>query len=184
MNNEDKRQLVHVLVGVAALLLLFTVGRWWLLLCVFMILLVGSLFINRKMQDKNIYVIDWFVQEFERKKVRFPGWGSACIATGTLILVAYLQNPLEIAAILLLLGISDALSTVVGRNGHWTLPWNKKKTAEGSVAFFAGGLAGWLFVGQIMLPVAAVATLVESIDSGIDDNLLVPIVCVVLFSVF
>ena len=73
---------------------------------------------------------------------------------------------------------------MVGRNGHWTLPWNKKKTAEGSVAFFAGGLAGWLFVGQIMLPVAAVATLVESIDSGIDDNLLVPIVCVVLFSVF
>ena len=60
---------------------------------------------------------------------------------------------------------------------------NKNKTLEGTAAFFFGSLPAWIFIGSVILPLAIITALVESVDTGIDDNLLIPIVCVIVLSV-
>jgi len=183
MDRETKRQIVHLLVCMGALAVLLLFSRNWLLALAFGVLLVGSLLINMTMRNSKISLVEWFVSEFEREGVRLPGWGSACLATGVLILAAYLMSQTDIAAGLVVLGIGDGLSTLVGRRGSRRLPWNPKKTAEGTLAFFIGSLLAWVFIGPIAVLLAALAALAESLDLGIDDNLVIPIVCAIVLSV-
>ncbi len=183
MDREEKRQAIHFLVCMAALAVLLLSSRDWLLGITFSVLVVGMLLINMTMRKKRIHLVEWFVSEFEREDVRFPGWGSACLATGVLILAAYMMQPAQIAAGLVVLGIGDGLSTLVGRMGSHRLPWNRKKTLEGTGAFFAGSLVAWVFVGPVSVPLAALAALGESLDLGVDDNLVIPMVCTIVLSV-
>lgn len=183
MDKETKRQAVHFLVCMAALATVLLFSRTWLLAVAFSVLLVGSLLINMTMRNSKIHLVEWFVNEFEREGVRLPGWGSACLATGVLILAAYVREPAGIAVGLVVLGIGDGVSTLVGRRGSHNLPWNRKKTAEGTLAFFAGSLAAWIFIGPLSVLLAAICALTESLDLGIDDNLLIPVVCAVVFLV-
>ena len=91
-----------------------------------------------------------------------------------------------------LLAFGDGAASVAGlRFGRRPLPWNPRKSVEGSVAHAVAGAAaalgiGW-FVAQrdpssapsfailalIACAAAIVTALVESLDSGIDDNILV-----------
>jgi dolichol kinase len=183
MDRETKRQAVHLLVCMAALAVLLFLSRNWLLAITFSSLIVGSLLINMTMRNSKISLVGWFVSEFEREGVRLPGWGSACLATGVLILAAYLREPAAMAASLVVLGIGDGASTLIGRRGSVRLPWNAKKTAEGTLAFFVGSLAAWVFIGPLALPLAAVSALAESLDLGIDDNLVIPVVCTMVLMV-
>jgi dolichol kinase len=183
MDREAKRQAIHFLVCMAALAVFLLLSRNWLLAITFSVLLVGSLLINMTVRNSKIHLVEWFVGEFEREGVRLPGWGSACLATGVLILAAYMRQPAGLAAGLVVLGIGDGLSTLVGRRGMHRLPWNGKKTAEGTLAFFVGSLAAWIFIGPLSVPLAAVAALAESLDLGIDDNLVIPVVCTIVLSV-
>jgi dolichol kinase len=183
MDRETKRQIVHFLVCMAALAVLLLLSRNWLLAFTFGVLLVGSILINMTIRNSKISLVEWFVSEFEREGVRLPGWGSACLATGVLILAAYLMSSTDIAGGLVVLGIGDGLSTLVGRRGSHRLPWNQKKTAEGTLAFFIGSLLAWIFVGPTAVVLAALAAMAESLELGIDDNLVIPIVCAIVLSV-
>lgn len=180
---ETKRQAIHLFVSVAALIILLIMSRNWLIGFIFIVLVVGSILINKKTRNKKIHLIDWFVKEFERNDVRVPGWGSACIATGVLILVAFLKDTSAIAAGFVVLGLGDGLATIIGGKGKYRLPWNRNKTVEGTTAFFLGSLPAWIFIGITALPLAIITAIAESIDTGIDDNLLIPIVCVIVLSV-
>ena len=182
-DRETKRQAVHFLVCMAALAVFLVLSRNWLLAVTFSVLLVGSLLINMTVRNSKIHLVEWFVGEFEREDVRLPGWGSACLATGVLILAAYIREPSGLAAGLVVLGIGDGLSTLVGRRGSRRLPWNRKKTVEGTLAFFAGSLAAWIFIGPLSVLLAVIAALAESLDLGIDDNLVIPVVCTLVLSV-
>ncbi len=102
--------------------------------------------------------------------------------------LTYLLFPLEIAmASCAILAVGDALSTLIGK----TLGRNEYlpgKTAEGSLAFFAGGLLISLLIvpPATALTGALIGTLVEPIPSLrkvrnlyarglVDDNLLIPL---------
>jgi dolichol kinase len=183
MMKETKRQLSHLLVCVTTLLILVFLSKNWLSGITFTILIIGSIIINIKLRNNELRLIDWFVREFEREEVRFPGWGSACIATGVLILATYLREPSAVAAGLVVLGLGDGLSTLIGKTGRHKLPWNQKKTWEGTIAFFFGSLPAALFIGWTVVPLAIVSAVVESVDFGIDDNLLIPIACVIVLLV-
>ncbi len=180
---EVRRQAVHFFLCMSALGVLFFFSRNWVIGITFAALVAGSLLINVTMRDRKLRLVQWFVSEFEREGVRLPGWGAACLATGVLILAAYLNETPAIAAGLMVLGIGDGLSTLVGMRGTHPLPWNGRKTLEGSLAFFAGALSSWIFVGPLALPLAAAAALGEGADIGIDDNLVIPIMCVIVLSV-
>lgn len=184
MRKENKRQLMHFLVGLGAIAMLFVFGRPFAAAAVFFVIIAGTLLINLRVQGLRIGFTEWFVERFERENAILPGFGSACYAAGVLIPLVFLTEVNEVAACIFILAIGDGLSTLAGRKGRIRLPYNKAKTAEGAAAFFLGSLPCVVLVGAAAVPLALLAALVETVDFRIDDNLTVPIACTIFFMVF
>ena len=173
---ENERQLMHFIVGVVSIILLFSLGQIVTRAIVFFVIIIGTLFINAKIQGKRIGFVNWFVEKFERKDVLFPGFGSATYALGVLIPLVFLDDINKIAAVIFILAVGDGLSTIIGKLGKAKLPYNRKKTVEGTVAFFLSSLPAYFFIGEGIFLVAGLGALAESLPLKIDDNLLIPIV--------
>jgi len=182
MERETGRQLFHLALGVAALLLLLHFGRGFMIAVVFFTIIIGTLLMNIQLLGGRIPLVQWFEEQFERPEARLPGWGSAFYALGVLVLLTFLTDTDSIAASILVLGLADALSNIVGRKGKLRLPYNRNKTAEGSTVFFLSSLSAWYFVGPAAIPLALVATIAESFP-GLEDNLTIPIACALFFLV-
>lgn len=182
MERETARQLFHLALGIVALLLLLHFGRGFMIGFVFFTIIIGTLLINIRLQGGRVAFVQWFEERFERPDAFLPGWGSACYATGVLILLTFLTDINAIAASILVLALADALSNMIGRRGRIKLPYNRSKTLEGSAAFFVSCLPAWYFAGPAAIPLAVVATLAESLP-GLEDNLTIPIACTLFFLV-
>lgn len=183
MSKEVQRQLFHMLIGIVTIALLLMLGRGYMITAVFIVLVLGTLLINARMLGRDISFVGWFEERFERDDVIFPGWGSACYAAGALLALTVLSDIGQIAATIFILAIGDGFSSIVGRMGRYRLPWNSHKTLLGTSAFLLSSLPAWYFVGAAIIPIAALAAVVESLDLRIDDNLTIPIACVVFFLV-
>jgi dolichol kinase len=86
-------------------------------------------------------------------------------------------------AAILIFGLGDSISTYVdSKYGRYKLPWNDKKSAEGSLGFLAGGMISLLILPQ---PAAVLATVmaaaIESLPIKLNDNLTVPIASSLIF---
>ena len=98
-------------------------------------------------------------------------------AAGILIAMNLFPKPINYAAISVLT-LADGLASLVGtRFGHHHLPYNKKKTIEGSTFFFIVSLLSTLI---FVNPAAAllgsiVGTTTESILADYTENLMIPI---------
>jgi dolichol kinase len=134
-------------------------------------------------KGRKIPVANWFEETFEREDVRFPGYGAFWYVVGTLLLALSLGNVNEIAAAIVTLAAGDSAATIFGIQGRHSLPYNRRKTVEGSVAFFVFCLPACLFVGWIGIALAALAAVVESLSTPVDDNLLIPITAILFFLV-
>ncbi len=131
-------------------------------------------------------------REAERRRGR--AWGIIFYPLSVLILTLVFFRRLEIAAAAWgLMAFGDGLATLAGK--RWPaprLPWNQAKSVAGSLAFIvAGAGAAWplyLFVAAghgraldpaaslaLVLAAAILAAWLESLATGIDDNLLVPL---------
>lgn len=181
MKREFSRQLFHLALGIAALAVLLLLGRPFLMAGSFFVMLIGFLVVNRMVLGVKVGLAEWFVRKFERPGATFPGWGSACYGLGILFLSGYLQDTSAIAASIVILALGDGFSTLIGKLGRKKLPWNRNKTGEGSIAFIIGSLFGYYFVGLAIIPVAIIAAFVESIDWPLDDNLMIPVACTIMF---
>lgn len=181
--DELERQLFHVLAGMIALAVLLLLGKGMLMGMMFFIILIGLLFINQTFLGRKIGLVEWFVGRFERTNVPFVGWGSACYATGVLMAAAFLGSVDMVAATIMIMAFGDAASTIIGRMGEIRLPYNRKKTLEGAIAFYTASLVGYFFVGNAIFPVALAGALVESLDLPFDDNITVPIATTIVFLV-
>ena len=180
---ETKRQIIHILIGLIAIAFLFLFGRLTTITAIFFTILFGLIIINQLYLGRKMRIIEWFIQNFERKKVHFPGWGSACYATGVLLLCCFITDLNAIAASILVIALGDGLATIIGQMGKVRIPYNKNKKIEGSVALFIGSLAGYLFIGPLVFPAAVIAMLVESLPIGIDDNITLPVALIIFFMV-
>ncbi len=173
---EFQRQIIHLIIGLLAIAFLFYFGRGMTIGVVFTVIIAGTFMINAQLLGIRIRLLEWIEARFERKDVLFPGWGSACYAGGVLIPLIFLTDINQIAAIIFILATGDGFSTIIGRNGKILLPYNKKKTLEGSLAFVIASLPAYYFIGFMIIPLAVIATIIESIDWGLDDNIIIPIV--------
>lgn len=183
MKREIERQIFHLLMGLGALAALLILGKGMLMGMTFFIVLIGLLLINLTFIGKKIGLVTWFLERFERTNIPFVGWGSACYATGVLIVATFLPSVEQAAAAILILALGDAASTLVGMKGKIKLPYNKRKTLEGSISFFIASLPGYFFVGPVIIPIAVVGAVVESLDLPFDDNITVPIAITIAFLV-
>ncbi len=177
---EVERQLFHILVGIIALSVLILLGHGIAMAACFFTLVIGTILINARLLGFRIPLVQWFERRFERPDAPLPGWGSACYATGVLLALTFLDDTSLMAATIFVLALGDGLSTIIGLKGAAAIPYNRKKTVEGSAAMFIASLGSAIFIGPAAVPLAFAATVAESLPL-IDDNLSIPIASVVLF---
>ena len=183
MERELRRQLFHIVLGLATITFLLLFGRGMLMGATFFTIIIGLILINQAFLGKKIGLVEWFIRNFERKDVRFPGWGSACYATGVLLLCSFLSSIEAIAASILIIAIGDGLATIAGRTGKYEIPYNRKKKIEGSAALFFFSLVGYLFIGPLIIPASLIAVIVESLPIPVDDNITIPVALILFFMV-
>ncbi len=184
MEKEELRQFFHIFLGIAFIVLLLFLGRALYNALLFTTLLLGLILINLKSLGHSLSLIDRLIIALERKNAPLSGFGSAWYVVGALLSSAYLSDVKEIVAILLVLSIGDGLATFIGRRGRHPLFYNKNKTWEGALSFFAGSLiVTFPLLGMKALPLSFLCALVESLDMGMDDNLLIPLVASALLVV-
>ncbi len=182
MSMELRRQAVHLLVGLTSLIFLLCGGRDFAIAIMFVATIVSSIPTHLRLLGMKPAFVGW-LEQFERKGAPFLGWGSAAFFAGLLLLLAFLTDVNQIAASIFIVTVGDGFSTIVGHRGNIRLPYNKKKTLEGSLAFLLSSLPAYYFIGTMALPLVFLATLVESIHLGIDDNITIPASCIMFFMV-
>jgi dolichol kinase len=172
---------MHVALGVFLLLFLLVFGRIKEIYFLSGTLFFGFLLINFVMQGHRIPLASWFVETFERKGAPLPGYGSAWYVAGFLLCSLLITDVPSLAATITVLSLGDAASNIIGSKGKIPLPYNSRKTAEGSLAFVAFSLPAAFFIGWLAIPLALIAAAVESFPTRLDDNLSIPVACSLFF---
>jgi len=178
MFNEEKRQAVHILLFLLAFFLKY-LNRWQAALLLLVLLFV-TLAVIPKMRIKS-----YFYRQFEHK------YSQGAVLYFFVLLILVLVFPLYIvAASWAILALGDGSATLIGQYFKAKeLPWNRKKTYAGSIAFAVFGTLGAFILLKWMLPdlsantalfwglkAALVAAIVESLPLRINDNVSVTVV--------
>ena len=170
---EDIRQVWHAFMGtlIAAIIYCWNIR----VTQAFFIALLFGLFFVRYLASRNYdtpFLKDYLKVLTSKGRGKEMGDGAMFFIMGALISILFF--PKNVAAIsVLVLGISDALATIVGRRSkHYIYG---KKTLEGSSAFF---LSAFLIIGLaynfiIGLIVGLILTAIE-LFAGFDDNATIP----------
>ena len=193
MHLEIKRQIVHA-TGVFSVLLILIFGKF--IAAILMILIaVSFLLLAEYRKSKKISrlisseplkgledVIDEEIMEYERGD-EFAFDGAIMFYLGSFLVTAVFEPSIAIASIAVL-ALCDSISTIVGYfHGKNKLFVNKKKSWEGSSAFFIMAfLVLIFFINPVeAIIVALLVTMVEMIP-GVNDNLSVPLATAVFLS--
>jgi len=183
---ELARQLVHMGFGIAILAIIFFLpfsrqntvafANLFVLACLLYILII----MDRRARGKPSPFADYLLDSLEREGVQ-PAHGAFWYAIGALIALSFISVPEKAVSAIMMLAIADGLSTIVGSYGKHPLPYNRKKSIEGTLAFFASGLLSYFLIGPLAVPLALFAAAVESLDLPLDDNLTIPVACALFF---
>ena len=173
---EFKRKTFH-LFGVLSLCIPVILFPYWLN----HILFLTGIVINYLLVKKNPLLIKLFrpfIEQFEREKnLSNPGIQSLYLLSG--VYISYLLfGKLSVYGIITL-AVGDAFSGIVGYYvGKRRLPYNSKKTLEGTLAFFLSSLLALSVITSFKKAViiSATSALVESLPLKLDDNFTIPII--------
>ncbi len=192
---ELHRQFVHALFGIVVAALALAAGRENALVALTGFLFLGMLAINVELRGRKS-VFSVLFKQFERERVA-PGKGALNFAVGALFLLAFSPSVSFAVGVLLILGVADAFSTIVGSRATTSsgsgggggarkhaLFWNSGKSWEGLIAFIVTGFpASFYFLGLASALLYSVfLAIVESLDFGVDDNILIPVAAILLNS--
>lgn len=182
---EVGRQLIHILFGLFFVVVGVLLGQKDYLILLAAMLYTGMIVSTLKNHHIRIPVVDNFLARFERPGV-LPGKGVVMYAAGILLLFSFAPTQTFALGIAAILALGDGLATLFGQYGWTRLPWNTNKSVRGTMAFFMGGVvAGVWFLGiGPAIFYSAFLALAESVDLGIDDNILIPAAGIVLHAMF
>ena len=185
MEIEVKRKAVHFL-GIFTIALIYIFGKLLaslIMLCISIGFIFAGEYRKNRKNYKKAKIIDEFedvledeVKTYERRK-ELPFKGAITFFFGCFLAALLFEENIAIASIAVL-ALADSMSTLIGYFfGKHKLPINKKKSWEGSTAFFATSFFTlFFFVDPLKALIAAViATFVEMLPQ-IDDNISVPLV--------
>ena len=193
MDLEIKRQIVHSL-GVFTVLLILIFGSFYASLIMLAIAIGFILFgkyrktkllskiLNIESIKKVEDVVDNGIKGYERLN-ELPLNGAVMFYLGSFLVTVIFEPWIAIASIAVL-ALSDSISTLVGYYfGKHKLFINRKKSWEGSLAFFVMGFVVLLFFVDPFkaLIVGLLVTVVEMLPK-ISDNISVPLSTAILLS--
>lgn len=178
---ELRRKILHILVGITAILLL--VYNIITPLIIFILLVIGT-FLSLLSLKIRIPLISWFLDNFERSedKNRLPGRGIIFAVAGSLLALKLFEINIALASITILT-FADPISHIIGKYlGKTKSILDKRKNIEGHIAgFIISSLMAMFFVSPCLAIAGAITAMVfESIIIEIqkiqlDDNLIIPL---------
>ena len=178
---ELKRKILHILVGITALLLL--IYKIITPLTIFIILAIG-IFVSLLSLKIRIPLISWFLDNFERNKDKnkLPGRGIIFAATGSLLALQLFETNIALASITILT-FGDPISHLIGRYfGKTKSVLDKQKNIEGNIAAaLISSLLAMFFVPFYLAFIGALTAMLFELfiikiqNLRLDDNLIIPL---------
>ena len=182
-NTEAKRKLVHI--GSSAFALLLRWLAWWQAGLLAIAALIFNTLILPRIGGRNLY------RDADHKRGYPIGIILYPISVFLCILFCY-RRLYVAAAAWAIMAWGDGFASVIGQKfGTKKLPWNTNRSYAGSLAFLiigsaaAVGFTFWVWQTPaapvlwyaVAIPVLGtiLATLIETVPTGLDDNLTVPI---------
>ena len=177
---EDWRQAVHVLFGACVMLSVVLAGKGFTVLALLALLCISVLAVTWGMCGLRNPLFDFLMERFERS-VEFPGKGALLYMVGALFLLTFASSTGFALAGIGILAFGDGVSTMAGVRGRHRLWWNAKKSFEGLLAFvLAGAVVAVPVIGWGGAVYAVFLGFVETLPTGLDDNLSIPVAAVLL----
>ena len=176
---EIRRDIFQIAAGVLIIACFFVFSIFAAQVITAALVLIGIVFSNFAARGSRSRIAV-ALRSLERSGAHF-GSGAMWLALGTLVAISFTSNIRYIVPILIAIFFCDSTATIVGINfGRHKLPYNKKKSIEGFLAYFIiMALASYALLGAIALLLAIIAAFVESAPLHIDDNFDVPIVLLI-----
>jgi len=178
---EIKRKILHVIIGIIAILLITYNLVDSLIIFIMLVFGVATSLISLKFR---IPLISWFLDNFdrEREKNELPGRGVIFAVVGGLLCLQLFQRDVALASITILT-FADPISHLVGKYfGKTPSLLDSRKNIEGHIAgAIISSLMAMFFVSpHLAIAGAMAAMLFESIIIEIqkiqlDDNLIIPL---------
>jgi len=167
---ELYRKLFHITFGAIIAGGIWVLGRDDGLAALFVALIAGLVLIQWKLSGFEEKVIDFFLSKMERK-VTIPGIGALMFLLGAILALSFSKTVGFAVVVLLVFAFGDGASTLVGMKGSHRIFYNKRKTWEGSLAFFfTASAVSVFFLGPTALVLCFILAIVESLPIPFDDN--------------
>lgn len=182
MKKEVVRQLVHASGVFIVILGMFVKAELLIFLCIGIVVFVEMIF----KLDKH-HNIPLFSTIFRTCKRCDDERGFVYFFIGIILTLYIFKFNMAIAnASILILLFGDSVSTLVGRRfGKHLLPFQNRKTFEGSLAFiFVGFLLAFTQVPVIPAFFGALSGMITEAYSPIDDNIPIPLVSGTIIALF
>lgn len=181
---EVRRRVIHISFGLLliAALPLQGVSYEYMEGALLAMFLVGLWVIDQKVKKRKLPLVDYLLDAFERPHA-LPAYGAFWYGMGVLLLLSFTKDMNYIKAGIAILALGDGAATLVGRSGNMRIFYNRKKTLEGSAAFFLMScFASYLFIGSAGIVLSFLCSIVESVDWGVDDNFVIPLTVLLFHS--
>ncbi len=154
-------------------------GPLWYSIFLLSLILVGLWVSYRIRRGGYVPIITELVELFERpEEMRMPGQGTIHFLAGVLLATLITRDARIVDVAIIVLSVGDGVSTIVGtRFGSTPIPYNPKKSLEGSLAGFASAATlTSLWTGDPVVSVLAslVGSAAETVPR-LNDNIVVPV---------
>lgn len=173
-----RRKIFHMSVGLVFILSILTYewSRWF-----FLGVLGSGLIISLIMEKRRVPVLTWFLARYDKTTDVVPGQGPITFFIGSLLAWYIFGSDIALLGVIALT-FGDPAAYVFGKsiNGP-NLPWNKRKTVAGSIAFMVSPI---VIISLIWGPVPAViAGIAGAVSESLpfpnkllyDDNAIIPV---------
>lgn len=174
MKEEYLRQLIHASGIFIIFLSWFLNPTLLIIICIVTVLSVEMLFRIDRYHD--IFFISAFLSKCKRKD---DEKGFVYFFLGIILTIYLFQFNMAVAnAAIIILLFGDSASTIFGKKyGKTHLPFNRKKTIAGTLAFFVVAFIGaWTQVPILPAIFGALSGALTEAYSPIDDNIPIPLI--------
>lgn len=181
---EVKRDVVHIGLGIVVFAVFLAFNFYNAVLVTIALIFIGYIY-NSLLGTRRAGRLFSVLNRLERAESLY-GLGALYLGVGVALLMGFVHDQHFILIGISALFFADPLATIVGMNIKGPkLPHSKKKSLFGSIAFFAAvSIMGFPFIGLYSLLFGAFLALVESFDTKVDDNIVIPVVMILLYIVF
>lgn len=176
---EIRRDLFQTLLGIVVISVILLVGS--VSIMVVLALIIFAMLYSNLASTTSHAPFAGFFRSMERSNTTF-GLGATYLAIGIALVLGLVGNAQLAMLGLIALFFGDAAATIIGvRFGKTKLPYNRRKSLEGLLAYFiVVSIMGYFVVGIYSPVVGLMFSVVESMKLRLDDNIAIALFTVVI----